>query len=186
MNSQYQYARNIGLDTLRSFSVLIVLANHCFLGLFVSTGKVPWNGLNSYLSASAIISIEWLFVLSGYLLGAIMIRSFEKSGARLKGCRDFWLRRWFRTLPCYYLFLILNALISAHIPGAGKFEFSFIIFSQNLLFPETQPHFYGESWSLALDEWFYLLMPILVFVIAKHTKETLIYSSRTADLGTIR
>ncbi len=93
MNTSTNQIRNAGLDVLRSFAVIIVLANHCFLGLLVSTGNASWQGTNFYMSASAIISIEWLFVLSVYLIGAIMIRSLEKSGASLQGCKDFWLRR---------------------------------------------------------------------------------------------
>lgn len=155
-------SRNSGLDYLRALSVVIVLANHCFLGLFVATGVVAWNGLASYLSASAIISIEWLFVLSGYLIGTMMIRIFEKEHDSSSACRDFWLRRWFRTLPCYYLFLLVNICLSHVLPDTGTFDWSYVVFSQNLVLPERQPHFFGESWSLAVDEWFYLIMPLLL------------------------
>lgn len=160
--SESRISRNSGLDYLRALSVVIVLANHCFLGLFVATSVVAWNGLASYLSASAIISIEWLFVLSGYLIGTMMIRIFEKQHDSSSACRDFWLRRWFRTLPCYYLFLLVNIGLSQVLPGTGTFEWTYAFFSQNLLLPERQPHFFGESWSLAVDEWFYLIMPLLL------------------------
>jgi peptidoglycan/LPS O-acetylase OafA/YrhL len=158
--------RNSGLDYLRALSVVVVLANHCLLGFFVSTGKVVWQGGVAYLSASAIISIEWLFVLSGYLIGTMMIRVFEKEQNHFAACRDFWLRRWFRTLPCYYLFLLVNVGLSKVLLDTGSFDWSYFFFSQNLLHPERLPHFFGESWSLAVDEWFYLLMPILVIASA--------------------
>ncbi|MDX5372313.1 MAG: acyltransferase [Pseudomonadaceae bacterium] len=173
MEKQQPQQRNQGLDTLRALAVIIVLANHCFLGLLVSTGKIAWEGPSAYISSSAVVSIEWLFVLSGYLIGAIMIRSLERSGANLSGCWDFWLRRWFRTLPCYYLFLLVNIVVSNLIPGVGSFEASYLIFSQNLIYPEAQPHFYGESWSLAIDEWFYIIMPILVYGIIKAARLSL-------------
>ncbi|WP_220812654.1 acyltransferase family protein [Pseudomonas paralcaligenes] len=160
-------SRNSGLDYLRSLAVVIVLANHCFLWFFVSTGKIVWQGGPAYLSASAVISIEWLFVLSGYLIGTMMIRIFEKEQNHLSACRDFWLRRWFRTLPCYYLFLLVNVGLSMVLADAGSFDWSYVFFLQNLAYPEKLPHFFGESWSLAVDEWFYLIMPILVLVSAR-------------------
>lgn len=159
--------RNSGLDYLRALSVVVVLANHCFLGFFVATGFVRWQGSAAYLSASAILSIEWLFVLSGYLIGTIMIRTFENDQNHFSACRDFWLRRWFRTLPCYYLFLLVNIALSWMLVTAGSFEWSYLFFSQNLIRPEKLPHFFGEAWSLAADEWFYLIMPALVISAAR-------------------
>ncbi|MBL8371704.1 MAG: acyltransferase [Burkholderiaceae bacterium] len=155
-------ARNPGLDYLRTASILIVLANHAFIGFFLPLGKAQWSGMTAYVSASAIISIEWLFVLSGYLIGTMMIRSFEKPGTWAQRARDFWLRRWFRTLPNYYLFLAINVLLVAVGIGHGQFDWTFVVFSQNLYQAEKIPHFFGESWSLAMDEWFYVLMPLLI------------------------
>lgn len=161
-NAPPNLARNPGLDYLRTVSILIVLANHALIGFYLAHGKAHWSGLTAYISASAIISIEWLFVLSGYLIGTMMIRSFERPGTWTQRARDFWLRRWFRTIPNYYLFLAINAALVTLGIGHGEFDWSFVVFSQNLYQAEKMPHFFGESWSLAMDEWFYLLMPVLV------------------------
>ena len=157
--------RNPGLDYLRTLSISIVLANHCLIGFFFDTGRAQWSGLTKYLSASAIVSIEWLFVLSGYLIGTMMIRSFERPGTWFSRTRDFLLRRWFRTIPNYYLFLLVNVVLVYLGVAAGTFQWSFLVFSQNLVFPERQPHFFGESWSLATDEWFYFLMPLILGLV---------------------
>lgn len=154
--------RNSGLDYLRTLSISIVLANHCLIGFFFETGKATPTGITAQLSASAIISIEWLFVLSGYLIGTMMIRSFEKPGTWFDRTREFWLRRWFRTIPNYYLFLAVNvALVHAGV-AAGAFDWTYLVFSQNLYRPEAVPHFFGESWTLATDEWFYFVVPLLL------------------------
>lgn len=154
--------RNSGLDYLRTLSIGIVLANHGLIGFFFETGRVQPSGLVAYLSASGIIAIEWLFVLSGYLIGTMMIRSFEKPGTWLERTREFWLRRWFRTIPNYYLFLVVNVVLVYLGVASGSFHWTYLVFSQNLYRPETLPHFFGESWSLATDEWFYFLMPLLL------------------------
>lgn len=160
------YQRNFGLDVLRSVAIVMVLANHAYLGFFVGSGFSSWAGWNAAISACAVFSIEFLFVLSGYLIGSIMIRSFEVQGQWRASARDFWLRRWFRTVPNYFLFLLINAWLAALGLAQGEFSWEFMVFSQNLLGPQTKPHFFSESWSLALDEWFYFVMPLLVALAA--------------------
>lgn len=162
--------RNIGLDYLRSVAILIVLCNHCLLGFFVDKSIVKFEGVTAALSASTVISIEWLFVLSGFLIGAMMIRSFDRQGSWFQCARDFWFRRWFRTVPNYYLFVFVNLLLVGLGLANGKFEYKYFAFSQNLAWVETTPHFFGESWSLALDEWFYLVMPILIGILSLLTQ----------------
>ena len=161
-----RYQRNFGLDLLRSVAIGVVLMNHGYLGFFVSTGLSKWEGWRAALSACAVFSIEWLFVLSGYLIGSMMIRSFETRGGWWASARDFWLRRWFRTIPNYYLFLLLNAVIAWWGIEEGRFAWSFAVFSQNLAWAQTKPYFFAEAWSLALDEWFYFLMPLLLGGVA--------------------
>jgi len=158
--------RSLGLDCLRSLSIVIVLCNHGLIGFFIGQGILPFQGWLARFSASAVLSIEWLFLLSGYLIGAMMIRSFESGRAWTACARDFWLRRWFRTLPNYYLFLILNLVLVDWGWMDGVFDWKFLVFSQNLAWTETTPHFFGESWSLALDEWFYFVMPWLLGAVA--------------------
>src|SRR5450830_870815 len=142
-------SRSLGLDCLRSLGIVIVLCNHGLIGFFISQGILPFSGGVAQLSASAVISIEWLFLLSGYLIGAMMIRSFE-SGRSWVGCaRDFWLRRWFRTLPNYYLFLALNLVLVSWGWMDGVFDWKFLVFSQNL--GPKQPLISSGSHGLSLS-----------------------------------
>jgi peptidoglycan/LPS O-acetylase OafA/YrhL len=157
--------RNIGLDYLRSIAIVIVIFNHGLLGFYIDTSQIKFEGLVAAISASTVIAIEWLFVLSGFLIGAMMIRSFEKQNNWWSCARDFWLRRWFRTFPNYYLFVLINFILVSLGVAKGAFEFKYLVFSQNLAWIEATPHFFGESWSLALDEWFYLIMPIMIGIL---------------------
>ncbi|MBK7654531.1 MAG: acyltransferase [Betaproteobacteria bacterium] len=158
--------RSAGLDYLRTASILIVIFNHFLISFFFATSKIKFEGVIALISASAVLSIEWLFVLSGFLIGAMMIRSFERSDNWAACARDFWLRRWFRTVPAYYLFIFINYLLIKYQLTEGAFEYRSLFFSQNLHEPEQTPHFFGESWSLALDEWFYLTMPIMLGLLS--------------------
>ncbi|MDR1967261.1 MAG: acyltransferase [Burkholderiaceae bacterium] len=161
-----RYQRNFGLDALRSAAIAVVLMNHGFLGFFVGNGLARFEGWAAAISACAVFSIEWLFVLSGFLIGSMMIRSFETRGHWRASARDFWLRRWFRTMPNYYLFLAVNAALVGWGIEEGQFSWLFAVFSQNLAAPQAKPLFFAEAWSLALDEWFYFLMPLLLGLVA--------------------
>lgn len=154
--------RNYGLDVLRTTAVLLVLANHGYLVLFVGTGHLPPIGPATWASILTFLSIEWLFVLSGFLIGAMLIRLFESGGTWWHQAKTFWIRRWIRTAPLYYVFLLVNILIVHLQMAPGHYSVAYAFFSQNLVKPEAYPYFFPEAFSLATDEWFYLLLPLLV------------------------
>ncbi|MEY2502259.1 MAG: hypothetical protein QOI07_2593, partial [Verrucomicrobiota bacterium] len=84
---------------------------------------------------------------------------------------SFYVRRWFRTLPRFFLFLIVNIvferLFRAHAVGVGE-GLSHGFFLRNLTgFHMT---FFPESWSLAIEEWVYLLFPAALWLGLKLTK----------------
>lgn len=75
----------------------------------------------------------------------------------------FWIRRWFRTLPNYYLTLIVNILVAIYIGNQlpdqlWKYGFFLHNFSTQL------PWFYPESWSLSVEEFAYILGPLLLYL----------------------
>ena len=111
------------------------------------------------------------FVLSGFLIGSILINIFENRKGHLSfhDIRIFWIRRWMRTLPNYYLILIVSIVFrvfSDHIHNRplsiGVEIWSYVIFLQNAF--TAHPEFFNEAWSLSIEEWFYLSFPItLIF-----------------------
>ncbi len=105
------------------------------------------------------------FVLSGFLIGGILIKQLEHHQASFSLLLDFWVRRWFRTLPTY--FLILTILTVCYSIKDPLFTFdkmaSYYIFCQNLT--DARPPYFPESWSLSVEEWFYLTIPVLIFAL---------------------
>jgi peptidoglycan/LPS O-acetylase OafA/YrhL len=151
--------RVFGLDIVRATAIALVLAAHTW----------PTKMYHQWPHAFAVLGVELFFVLSGFLIGGILIRLAEEN--RLRTLRDvwgFWRRRWFRTLPNYYLFLTLHLLWRTWVlgfPDQVGTNWEYLFFVQNLRHPP--PFFFPETWSLAVEEWFYLLFP-LVLLIALH------------------
>lgn len=151
--------RIYGLDVFRAVAILLVVLTH---GGFLLTGPLahfPWIRI--------IDGVELFFVLSGFLIGSILIKTIDRDGRlTFNSLTTFWKRRWFRTLPNYYLILLLNFLFVSFgfINGnLDKADYHFLFFLQNFSTPLTG--FFWESWSLSIEEWFYIFFPVLSFVI---------------------
>jgi peptidoglycan/LPS O-acetylase OafA/YrhL len=151
--------RVFGLDVLRTLAIAQVLLGHG-MSIYLGEGsKSLFEGFYGFLG------VELFFVLSGFLIGSIALAAFE-SAANTAVLRDFMSRRWLRTLPNYYLFLGVNVVMAAWL-GGGGFQPRYLVFLQNLFWP--MPAFFGESWSLAVEELFYLFLPLWLLAARRWT-----------------
>jgi peptidoglycan/LPS O-acetylase OafA/YrhL len=146
-------SRVFGLDVMRALAIIFVVMGHGGAMLGKADIGFPWIKL--------IDGVEMFFVLSGFLIGGILIKTFGDNAFGPVSILGFWIRRWFRTLPAYYLVLFLNILaVYAGITTGDPEQFSwkFFFFLQNFSGPFYD--FFWESWSLSVEEWFYLLFPV--------------------------
>jgi peptidoglycan/LPS O-acetylase OafA/YrhL len=138
--------RTIGLDLPRAIAISLVILAH-------------FGGLNvGYLG---FFGVELFFSLSGFLIGSILYRDFTlRREWSFSDIRVFWARRWWRTLPNYYLFLLISIPFHYYFGGLPSpvHFLRYLVFTQNLMTGDNP--FYGVSWSLAIEEWFYLLFPL--------------------------
>ncbi len=163
-------SRIIGLDVLRCAAIFGVLGAHSLVFLYPHVPPIDlggWTFLLGYLGHGGFYGVELFFVLSGFLIGRILLRSGEALGQPTELFR-FWSRRWFRTLPAYFLFLFLNLAVilwvfPQDVPW-GRFA-GYLVFTQN--FMDYGVFFFPESWSLAVEEWFYLLFPAAIFLLLR-------------------
>lgn len=114
--------------------------------------------------------VSIFFVLSGFLIGGILIRLLEKNKPDWKLLLNFWNRRWLRTLPMYFFVLLILIIFTAIMKPERLPEsvWKYFLFLQN--FNTPQPAFFSESWSLSVEEWFYLLIPLLIFAVLNFFK----------------
>lgn len=149
-------SRNSWLDFCRTLAILLVLASH---GRYFLISFMPKMEI---LRFGGFFGVELFFILSGFLIGRILINEVNKSETAYSWVKNFLLRRWLRTLPNYYLFIVINILLHYYaIRSSENFvPLKYFFMVQNLFVPH--PDFFIEAWSLAIEEIFYLLMPITI------------------------
>lgn len=109
------HAREVGLDVLRAMAITAVLAFH-------SLDCVPCTpSAAAKFFRHGWLGVDLFFVLSGFLISRQVFRerAHRDVGAALK---VFWTRRWFRTLPLYFLILFVNSVVKPalfHAPFRG-------------------------------------------------------------------
>ena len=158
------------LDGVRGLAVLMVLIWHYVncqgaaqlgtaLEYFTNGTRLFWSG------------VDLFFVLSGFLIGGILIDNSEKPGFY----RTFYIRRAARILPVYGLLLLLFFIYRASLdPGRFSWlfsddipDFAYVSFTQNIFMGVHETfggRFLGITWSLAVEEQFYLLLPLSLFL----------------------
>jgi peptidoglycan/LPS O-acetylase OafA/YrhL len=153
--------RNFGLDLLRAIAILSVLllhVNQCVPQLPISLQNLfdrGWAG------------VDLFFVLSGYLIGGQAFRTRDalenesRNSSVANEVRNFWIRRWTRTVPLYVLVLGVYLIIKPALfqaPFVG-FSWKYFFFIQN----SGELHDFVQSWSLCIEEQFYFVFPVLCF-----------------------
>lgn len=154
--------RNSWLDFVRSLAIFFVLISHAYIYL------LPHWPSAGFLKFGGYVGVEIFFVLSGFLIGKI-INSLA-SDWNIDTIKNFWIRRWLRTLPNYFFFLGICAFLAFFMIRPSSLEGwpLYLFFLQNLF--NEHPQFFGEAWSLSVEEIFYLIFPLIIFLFRNFFK----------------
>jgi len=153
--------RNFGFDMIRAMAILLVMTGHV-LG-YIYEGK--YSFFTSFFSG--LFGVEVFFVLSGVLIGKLLIDIFNSDHVQ-RNLKNFVIRRWLRTLPLYFIMLLIYWLGNKYVDSVKNTDVEFwkyLLFIQN--FFHVQPTFFGVSWSLSIEEWFYVLFPLTLLLVKK-------------------
>jgi peptidoglycan/LPS O-acetylase OafA/YrhL len=148
------------LDGLRAFAILPVLLTHSW----PDYPSLTWLGK---LGPAGWIGVDLFFVLSGFLITGILI---DAKGSE-NYFRNFYIRRGLRIWPLYFAILFYMFLIVPHIASWGAEQFDsqhfawyyYVVYVQNFLYGTHGPFPLAVTWSLAIEEHFYLVWPLVVF-----------------------
>lgn len=154
-----EHKRIFGLDFLRAMAISLVVASHATYILFPKSE----HSIITLVRILGAIGVDLFFVLSGFLIGRILLKTILNNKVKFTDLLLFWKRRWLRTLPNYFLILILNIGLSVIfgylIPENIA---SYFLFFQNVNAPH--PDFFTEAWSLSIEEFAYLFLPFILYL----------------------
>jgi peptidoglycan/LPS O-acetylase OafA/YrhL len=146
------------LDFIRGIAILSVIEYHV---VTVPTGNFLVRGFEYFFKRVGWMGVDLFFVLSGFLIGGLLIQEFIQTGnIRI---RRFLVRRMFKIWPAYYLFIIFQLCARRH--PWGSFAWQNILNIQNYA-GTTLFH----TWSLAVEEHFYLALPLVLLTLFKSQK----------------
>jgi peptidoglycan/LPS O-acetylase OafA/YrhL len=158
--SKKSHTRYASLDLLRALAIVVVVNCH-------SGSAFAAESLSHVLQLGG-KGVELFFVLSGWLLGRQLILEVQRTG-RIDMVR-FWSRRWLRTLPAYYAVLLLVSVWILY-RGNQPLRPEYLFFGQTYL---TGMPYFGISWSLCVEEHFYLLVAPTLLLMWRFSRVRLI------------
>ena len=160
--------RYASLHGLRVLAILAVVQYHV-TWIFVAEQGIPLAPEFYDPSLTLFFGMDLFFMLSGFLIGSILLRSLQVSGTQ--NLKRFYIRRIFRTFPSYYVVLTALAVATTLTPEQKSNLFWEYVYGSNFLprLPTDTVMFWG--WSLALEEQFYLGVPVLFFVLHRLTTD---------------
>jgi peptidoglycan/LPS O-acetylase OafA/YrhL len=161
MLDKEHHSRIAGLDGLRAIAIIAVISSH--LGLYMSLPPELAGRLIPVIGGGA--GVTWFFVLSGYLITTLLVREKERTGSI--SITRFMARRLLRLTPGLAVFvavvgtLMYLGLISKTWVGlllAAGYLYNFVGYGGDYT-PEL-----AHTWSLAIEEHFYLIWPCLLLL----------------------
>lgn len=163
------------LDGLRVVAIGLVMCSHQLL-------HVPGVPLRWWFSANAYLGVSLFFCLSGYLITTLLLDEVDETGTL--DLRRFYVRRFLRIVPPFYAYIAAIAVLGLSdwhsVVAAATFTQGYSPWGKNL--------FLAHSWSLSIEEQFYVLWPAALLLLGRRraTKVaiTLLFASPLVRVAT--
>jgi peptidoglycan/LPS O-acetylase OafA/YrhL len=173
-----------GLDTLRAVAIMLVIITHwgphtlksIWLTFFFS--KILPNGM---------FGVDLFFVLSGYLITTILLTSRQENDEtnRLIIIKNFYIRRILRIFPIYFLFVFIMVYLLNNSYIKDNILY-FITYTTDFLVLRDGKQYISHTWSLAVEEQFYLLWPwVIIYTPKKYLFRIIILAIAVGLISTI-
>lgn len=180
------------IDGVRALSILYVLVFHGLIAMVVLVSKDKREVLFQQFVQDTPWYFQWVlmgdrgvdsfFVISGFLIGQLLFREFNRTGTI--NLKRFFMRRWLRLTPVYFLVIALFALLAGpdivatmiEEQGIARSDALFTFWGSMLAYatylnnflPFEQGYYIPFAWSLAAEEQFYILFSLfMAFAFAR-------------------
>ena len=154
-----------GFDGIRGLSALAVVLTH--LHIYAAAQDAGVLSSRAIVMIDGAAGVQAFFILSGFLITYLLVKERESTGR--VSLWNFYVRRTLRIFPIYFLVLIAILLIGNWLEtgvNRGSYVYAFL-YSYNFIPREDYASLIGHTWSLAVEEHFYLLWPV-TFVLLFH------------------
>jgi peptidoglycan/LPS O-acetylase OafA/YrhL len=162
------------LDGIRGLAILLVCVWHYFNCQLSTSSVFPAFGKLAIGTSWCWSGVDLFFVLSGFLIGGIIIDNRDSSNF----LKVFFIRRVLRIFPVYCLLLlaffslrcVLDPVRFAWLFAGNMPDVSYLTFTQNIwmgLSRQFGGNFLGVTWSLAVEEQFYLIIPFMCLAFSR-------------------
>jgi peptidoglycan/LPS O-acetylase OafA/YrhL len=144
--------RNRSFDVLRGVAILLVLGRHYDYRYIRIWHSIGWAG------------VDLFFVLSGFLISGLLFSEYKNTG--YISIRRFWTRRALKIYPPFYILILLTVAYCWFAYRSIPYQvLGDIFFLQNYA-----PRLWGHGWSLAIEEHFYIALPLLLAAMIRISK----------------
>jgi len=166
------------LDGIRGLAILGVLCSHLagMGGILNVNSPARWEKVLLHIAVPLWGGVDLFFVLSGFLITGILLRTKESKNY----FSSFYMRRMLRIFPIYYL-VLTSCVVLSHFLGAlnnllpawVSWKVAYFLYLQN--WPvfwhgeKTMSGVWGVYWSLAVEEQFYFVWPLIIFLSSEKT-----------------
>jgi len=148
MTTPVDSRRNLNLDALRAIAIFMVLGRHSSYSTYLI--RVGWAG------------VDLFFVLSGFLISGLLFIGYQERG-RIDLSR-FYIRRGLKIWPSFYVFIAIGLLIDFM---RGRPILTWGLLSELTFMQSYFQGLWGMTWSLSVEEHFYLGLPILLLLMIR-------------------
>ena len=162
-------SRNIpALDGFRAISICLVIAGHIFDANFAGKAYTEKTYTQAILGNGS-LGVTIFFVISGYLITTLLLREFDRLGNI--SLRHFYIRRAFRILPPYYVYLLVVCAVAmlGYLPITRLQAGSAFLFLWDYL-PQVKTWSLEHLWSLSVEEQFYVLWPLSLLLCLRKSR----------------
>ncbi len=146
------------LNGLRALSIILVISDHLYLKGFIHKLKFPFYINDIFFVGNFGVNI--FFIISGFLITSLLIAEEEKNNSI--NLKNFYIRRTLRIFPAYYFLLLVYFILEINnIINIPKIAWLTSITYTKYFFNNVNDWYTGHTWSLCVEEHFYLFWPFL-------------------------